>query len=80
MIKIKVAAIETIDRKFLAVFSHLSATRLKRLSFPIICSMRALPRYRAFANRLGMFRRFERYGMIATAPAAVANARFSSLS
>lgn len=41
--KMKVATKATMDRKFLAVFSQRSATRLKRLSFPIICSMRARP-------------------------------------
>jgi hypothetical protein len=35
------AAKETIDLKFRAVFSHRRATRLKRLSLPTPCSMRA---------------------------------------
>lgn len=42
--KMKVAASTTIDRKFRAVFSQRRATRLKRLSLPIICSIRIRPR------------------------------------
>ncbi len=37
-------ASETMASKLLAVFSHRSATRLKRLSLPKACSMRARPR------------------------------------
>ena len=40
MIKQRPAAKETIDLKFRSVFSHRSATRLKRLSRPTPCSMR----------------------------------------
>src|ERR1700733_4475178 len=41
LIKQRPAAKLTIDRKFRSVFSHRSATRLKRLSLPTRCSMRA---------------------------------------
>ena len=41
LIKQRPAAKLTIDRKFRSVFSHRSATRLKRLSRPTPCSMRA---------------------------------------
>jgi len=76
----KAAARATMDRKFLAVFSQRRATRLNRFSFPIICSMRARPRYSAAAKRAGIALRFDRCGMTGTAPRARAIARLASLS
>jgi hypothetical protein len=43
-IKMKAAERATKELKFLRVFSQRSAIHLKRLSFPVICSMRARPR------------------------------------
>jgi len=42
--KMKAAAMATNELKFCLVFSHLSAMRLKRLSFPMACSLLARPR------------------------------------
>ena len=41
LIKMKASASATNEPKFFAVFSHRSAIRLKRLSLPTACSMRA---------------------------------------
>jgi hypothetical protein len=40
----KAAAMAANEAKFCLVFLHLGAMRLKRLSFPMACSIRALPR------------------------------------
>ena len=74
------AARATKELKFLLVFSQRRAMRLKRLSFPIICSMRARPRYRALANTLGITFVFLRNGITGTAPRARVLARFAALS
>ena len=46
-----VAARATKEPKLVAIFSHPRAMRLKRLIFPMVCSMRARPLQRALAKR-----------------------------
>ena len=53
----------TIAPKLSAVFSQRMATRLKRLSLPIACSIRARVLYSTFGKKPGLFLAFERCGM-----------------
>jgi hypothetical protein len=79
LIKHRPAAKLTIDLKFLAVFSHRSATRLKRLSRPTPCSIgdRALERVRA--KKAGLSRSLVLCGMTGAIPRALAASRLALL-
>ena len=68
---------QTMASKLALVFSHRSATRLKRFNFPIICSMRARVLYSNFGKNLGLFLAFERYGMTGTIPRRRQAVRFA---
>ena len=46
---------ETKAEKLALVFSQRKAMRLKRMSFPKVCSIRALVRSRAFGKKPGLF-------------------------
>ena len=70
----------TNDAKFCAVFSHLSARRLNRLSLPMVCSIRARPLYSSFGKNFGLSTVFSRYGITGQIPRCRAAARFARAS
>ncbi len=51
--QMKTSGISMKALRFLAVLSHLSAMRLKRLSFPMVCSMRALALVSSLGKKIG---------------------------
>ena len=79
LIKQRPAAKLTIDLKFLAVFSQRSATRLKRLSRPIPCSMRERALSRVLAKKAGLSRSLALCGMTGAMPRALAASRLALL-
>ena len=70
-------AIQTMASKLTFVFSHRSATRLKRFNLPTACSMRARVLYSNFGKNLGLFLAFERYGMTGAIPRFRQASRFA---
>jgi hypothetical protein len=79
LIKQRPAAKLTIDLKFLAVFSHRSATRLNRLSRPTPCSMRALALSRVRAKKAGLSFSLALCGMTGAMPRTLAASRLALL-
>ena len=79
LIKHKPAAKLTIDLKFRSVFSQRSATRLKRLSRPTPCSMRARALWRVRAKKAGLFFSLALWGMTGAMPRALAASRLALL-
>jgi len=67
----------TMASKLTLVFSHRSATRLKRFSLPIACSIRARVLYSSFGKNLGLLLLFERYGITGAIPRARHAARLA---
>lgn len=67
----------TIASKLVLVFSHRSATRLKRFNLPTACSIRARVLYSNLGKNLGLFLVFERYGMIGAIPRSRQAVRFA---
>src|ERR1700730_10123416 len=68
---------QTMASKLTFVFSHRSATLLKRFNLPTSCSMRARVLYGSFGKNFGLFLAFERYGMTGTIPRARHAARLA---
>jgi hypothetical protein len=64
----------------MSVFSQRMATRLKRLSLPIVCSMRARSLYRRLGKKRPRCLEFSRRGMTGVIPRARAAARLAWLS
>jgi len=77
--KVNAAERWTIDRKLRAVFSQRRATRLKRLSFPTACSMRARPLYSVLAKKAGLFFSLALYGITGAIPRFLAAWRLALL-
>lgn len=67
----------TMASKLAAVFSHLIATRLKRFSLPIACSIRARALYKTFGKNFGLSFTLDLYGITGTIPRARQAARFA---
>src|SRR4051812_46421203 len=64
----------------MSVFSQRMATRLNRLSLPMVCSMRARSLYRRFGKKRPLCFEFSRGGITGVMPRASAATRFASLS
>jgi hypothetical protein len=79
LIKHRPAAKLTIDLKFRAVFSQRSATRLKRLSRPTPCSMRARALYRVRAKKAGLSFSLALWGMTGAMRRLLAASRLAVL-
>jgi hypothetical protein len=79
LIKHRPAAKLTMDRKFRAVFSQRSATRLKRLMRPMPCSIRARALYSVLAKNFGLSFSLDLCGITGAMPRALAAARLALL-
>jgi len=64
----------------MSVFSQRMATRLNRLSLPMVCSIRARSLYRHLGKKRPRCLEFSRRGMTGVIPRARAADRFASLS
>ena len=75
----KPAAIAIMEAKFRLVFSQRRAIRLKRLSLPTACSIRARALQIVLAKRVGLFFSLALCGMTAMAPRSFAACRLACL-